>query len=157
MKTFRGAVILCLSLLSHPLLAGETHSRPSVVPDHERAPEHNQLLQGPTENKGIKSVLALGNVALEGELASLAGKQLRAREITLEPGGVVAVHQHQGRPGIAYILEGQVVEHRSDHAEPIHRKVGAVAVEKTGLSHWWENKSDQPMRALVIDIVPTEP
>lgn len=127
----------------------------SVVPQQERKIAQDLKATGPKENKGV-AVAPLGNVSLEGELPGVTGKILRAREITIEPGGVVAVHQHDGRPGLAYILEGEVYEHRDDETGSILRKPGAISFEKTGVTHWWENKSDQKMRAIVVDIVPVE-
>lgn len=126
-----------------------------VVPQQERKIAQDLQATGPKENKGI-AVAPLGSVGLEGELPGVTGKILRAREITIEPGGVVAVHQHDGRPGLAYILEGEVYEHRNDETGSVLRKPGAISFEKTGVTHWWENRSDKKMRAIVVDIVPAE-
>lgn len=127
-----------------------------VVPQAERDLAAKKNFPGPTQNKGIRSVTPVGAVELGGEFPLTAGRQLRARELVIEPGGVVAVHQHDARPGVAYILEGEIVEHRNDQAQPLVRKAGDVALEKTGVSHWWENRSRYPVRALVVDIVPVE-
>jgi quercetin dioxygenase-like cupin family protein len=124
-----------------------------VVPEKEKQVAQDLKATGPKENKGV-AVAPLGSVSLEGELQGVTGKILRAREITIEPGGVVAVHQHDGRPGLAYILEGEVYEHRNDETGSVLRKPGAISFEKTGVTHWWENKSDKKMRAIVVDIVP---
>jgi len=136
-----------------PVVADEG---PQVVPNRERQIAEEKHASGPTVNKGVKAVAALGSVELGGEFPGMAGRVLRAREIVIEPGGVVAVHQHDARPGLAYILEGEIVEHRNDSPEPQVRKPGNVAFEKTGVTHWWENKTDQLVRALVVDIVPQE-
>jgi quercetin dioxygenase-like cupin family protein len=128
----------------------------TVVPEKEKQVAQDLKATGPKENKGI-AVAPLGNVSLEGELPGVTGMILRAREITIEPGGVVAVHQHDGRPGLAYILEGEVYEHRNDETGSVLRTAGAISFEKTGVTHWWENKSDKKMRAIVVDIVPAEP
>ena len=64
----------------------------------------------PTENKGVK-VGAPTFIDLTNELDSVAGRQLRLRVITLEPGGVVALHSHNGRPAVAYTLQGTLTEH----------------------------------------------
>jgi quercetin dioxygenase-like cupin family protein len=126
-----------------------------VVPKAERKIAQDMHAAGPKENKGI-AVAPLGSVSLEGELPGVVGKIMRAREITIEPGGVVAVHQHDGRPGLAYILEGEVYEHRNDETGSVLRKAGAISFEKTGVTHWWENKGAQMMRAIVVDIVPAD-
>ena len=138
-----------------PVCAHDQDS-PAIVPQAERDLATKKNLSGPTQNKGIRSVRPLGAVELGGEFPLAAGRQLRARELIIEPGGVVAVHQHDARPGVAYILEGEIIEHRNDHPQPLVRKAGNVALEKTGISHWWENRSPHPVRALVVDIVPVE-
>lgn len=149
-------------LLGAVVLIGVCHTHlsqaePAIVPARERAQATGQGLSGPTANRGIRAVNPIGTVPLAAEFTSTHNRQLRAREIVVEPGGVVAVHEHQGRPGMAYILEGEIVEHRNDHPEPILRKQGDAAFERTGVAHWWENRSDRVVRALVVDIVPLDP
>jgi quercetin dioxygenase-like cupin family protein len=129
---------------------------PGVVPAAERELAAKKGMAGPTANRSVRSVTLRGTVELGSEFPSMQGRQLRAREIVIEPGGVIAVHEHHARPGLAYILEGEVVEHRNDHPEPILHKPGGIAFEWTGVVHWWENRSDRPVRALVVDIVPVE-
>ena len=128
---------------------------PQVVPTHEHQIAAEKNLSGPNKTHGIESVTVLGSIGLEKDFPALKGKQLRARELVIAPGGVVAVHQHDSRPGIAYILEGEIIEHRNDQAEAIVRKQGAVAFEQSGIAHWWENKSTKAVRALVVDIIKT--
>lgn len=150
--------IACTYLIStfNTALAHEQEKDPAVVPQAERELATQQKLSGPTQNKGIKSVTPVGMVPLASEFPSVEGRQMRARELVIEPGGVVAVHQHDMRPGMAYILEGEIIEHRSDQPNPLVRRKGDAAFEKTGVTHWWENKSTSPVRALVVDIVPIE-
>jgi quercetin dioxygenase-like cupin family protein len=127
----------------------------TVVPDHEKKIARYKKLSGPTKTHGIAAIKTLVALHLGSEFAGLAGQQMRARILIIKPGAVVAVHQHERRPGFALILEGEMVEHRNDHKGPIIRRVGDVAVERTGVSHWWENRSGKVARALVVDIVPT--
>jgi quercetin dioxygenase-like cupin family protein len=133
------------------LTAGEG---PAVVPQAERDRAQAQQLAGPTANRGIESVRNLGSVPLKGEIADGEGRVLRARELVIAPGGVVAVHQHDQRPGVAYILEGEMTEMRGDGAQPIAHGVGSAAFEWTGVTHWWENRGKVRARAIVVDIVP---
>lgn len=126
----------------------------SVVPEAEKAIAKHKALDGPTETLGIVSIEKLASIALGDEFKGLEGHQLRVRELVIEPGGIVAVHEHERRPGVAYIIEGEMVEHRNDRSTPLVHKAGSVAVERTGVSHWWQNQSDKPARALVIDILP---
>lgn len=148
------AGLACPSLMAHPSAGAHAET---VTPERERRTAEVLGLEGPSETHGITSVEALGAIDLATEFPGLEGRVFRARVITIAPGGVVAVHRHDGRPGYAYILEGEAVEHRNDHPDPIVRRAGAVAVERSGVAHWWENVSDAPMRALVVDIVAEEP
>lgn len=133
--------------------SAEQASAVQLVPAHEHDLAQKQKLDGPTKTKGIESVSLLGTIGLQKDFSAMAGKQLRARELVIAPGGVVAIHQHDARPGVAYILEGEIVEHRNDQAEAILRKKGDVAFEQSGVAHWWENKSGKTVRALVVDII----
>lgn len=139
--------LLCLST------GASASNQPQIVPAHEHDMAKGQTFKGPSETRGIESVIQLGVVGLDKDFPSLKGKVLRARELTIAPGGMVAVHQHDSRPGVAYILEGEIIEHRNDHDKPIVRKIGAVAFEQSGVVHWWENTSKSRVRALVVDIV----
>ncbi len=110
-------------------------------------------MSGPKKTTGIAEVTALGEISLDGEFESSDGLNLRARVLVINPGGVVAVHAHDKRPGIAYILEGEMTEHRSSHVNPLVRKAGDSAFEKTGVVHWWENTGNIPAKAIVVDII----
>ncbi len=137
-------------------VAHDNREGPAVVPEAERQAVADKKVQGPAKNKGIRPITQLGTVGLGDDFPALQGRQLRAREIVVEPGGVVAVHEHQQRPGVAYILEGSIYEHRAGEAKPLLRTKGAVSFEKGGVIHWWENRSKKIVRALVVDIVPEE-
>jgi quercetin dioxygenase-like cupin family protein len=113
-------------------------------------------LTGPAESKGIASIEPLGIVELGAEFPGMEGRQLRARLFTIAPGGIVGIHTHNQRPGYAYILSGRIIEHRNDAAGPITHEPGSFAMEKTGVTHWWENPFDEPVKALVVDIFTPE-
>ena len=134
----------------------ESAEEPTIVPQQERDNAQQLEVEGPTETSGIESLTVLGAIDLSSEFEGLEGYTLRARELVIAPGGQVAVHQHDARPGVAYIIEGEMVEHRNDRDEPILRSAGAVSFEKTGVVHWWKNESSNNARALVVDIVPKE-
>lgn len=150
---FRTALPLLAALCCGAALAHPGHE---VVPPAERERAAALAAQGPAQNRGVASVTRLGGVELSREFAGLAGRELRAREIVIAPGGVIGVHEHDRRPGMAYILEGEIVEHRNDAPEPVLRRAGEAAFEWSGVVHWWENRSSAPVRALVVDIVPVE-
>ena len=124
-----------------------------VVPEFEKKIAQKKAMQGPKKTQGIKAVEPLGAVSLAKDFASMAGKQLRARKLIIAPGGIVAVHQHDHRPGMAFILSGEIYEYRNG-AKPVLKKKGTVAFEQTGVIHYWVNKSKNNVEAIVVDIVP---
>ena len=156
MKNLKPFVMLTIIAVSSTGVAHDRNEGPAVVPDAERKAVAAKNAQGPTKNKGIRSVTPLGAIGLGEDFPALHDRQLRARVLVIEPGGVVAVHEHQQRPGVAYILEGSIVEHREGSPKPLLRGKGAVSFEKSGVIHWWENRSNSVVRALVVDIVPEE-
>ena len=134
-------IVICITTLIYLVFnvsMADQSSAMEIVPSHEHEIANKQKLSGPTKTKGIESVTLLGTIGLEKDFPMLQGKQLRARELVIQPGGVVAVHQHDSRPGVAYILEGEITEHRNDQDQPILRSKGAVAFEQSGVAHWWE-------------------
>ena len=142
------ALLLCV--LALPAVAHD------VIPEHEKEAAQRLLADGPKETRGVESAAEIGSVPLDGELPGAEGKVLRARHFVLAPGAQIAVHEHQRRPGLAYVLEGELTEYRNDASGPIRRGVGAAAFERTGVVHWWKNETDRPARALVVDIVDAE-
>ena len=153
-KTLLTTCLCALLGFGMPAVAHEPADQ--IFPEQERGVAQSLGVSGPKENKGIEAVTALGSVDLSNEFPQMDKRILRAREIIIQPGGVVAVHRHEQRPGLAYILEGEIYEHRNDHPEPLLRQTGAVSLENSGVVHWWENRSDTRVRALVVDIVPDE-
>ena len=108
------------------------------------------------KTQGVESIIKLGHVDLDQEFKGMQHRQLRARKITIKPGGVVGIHQHQSRPGFAYILQGEIFEHRQG-MEPQLRKAGDISFEQTGVTHWWHNRSKSAVIALVADIILEKP
>ncbi len=147
-------LLLCMLAYAAAITAS-AHPELQVVPEAERERAQELAAEGPSETVGVEAIHDLGRIALTGEFAAAPdGHVLRARELVINPGGIVGVHAHTGRPGVAYILEGEIVEHRSDEDAPVLRRAGDTSFEYTGLLHWWHNESDATVRALVVDIVP---
>ena len=147
--------ILCIAVLagcSEPDTSNKQSTK-QVVPGAEKDIAQQKQMSGPSKTTGIKSVDQLGTVSLAKDFPQLADRIMRARKLTIEPSGVVAVHQHEQRPGLAYILSGEIYEHRPG-AEPVLKKAGDISFEQTGVVHYWQNKSGKNVEALVVDIVP---
>jgi quercetin dioxygenase-like cupin family protein len=104
----------------------------------------------PTETKG-QSAVELRSLDLTGEMDSVAGRPLRMRKVTLEPGGVLGVHNHKDRPAITYLLEGEVVYHQEGKADQVVRPGGGFA-EGRATTHWAENRGSVPAVWIAVDI-----
>ena len=108
----------------------------------------------PTETKGISQKL-LAAVDLGPEIDGMAGRQLRVRQVTLAPGAVFAVHNHKDRPGVAYVLQGTITEHRGDAVKDYH--AGEVWTETKDTTHWIENRGTTDAILLPSDVFHTQP
>jgi len=103
----------------------------------------------PTENKGI-TVKLLETVDLGPQFEALAGRQLRMRLITVEPGGVLGVHDHKDRPATDYVVQGAIVDHRGSDAKEYG--AGTSLYEDKNTVHWVENKGTTPAILISADI-----
>jgi quercetin dioxygenase-like cupin family protein len=96
----------------------------------------------------------LATVDLSQEIEGMAGYQLRMRLVTMEPGGVFGpLHDHRGRPGIVYILQGTITDHRDGVATEYGPGVGWP--EDRDTLHWLENRGETPAVEISVDIVRT--
>ncbi len=98
------------------------------------------------------AVTFLASVDLAHEIEGMAGRQLRMRMVTIEPGGVFGpVHDHAGRPGLVYILQGTITDHRDGIATDYGPGVGWPEDRTT--NHWLENRGTIPAVEISVDIV----
>jgi quercetin dioxygenase-like cupin family protein len=103
------------------------------------------------ERRGV-AVEELATVDLAGEIEGMAGRRLRMRIVTIDPGGVFGpVHGHEGRPGIVYILQGTITDHRDGVATEYGPGVGWP--EDRATVHWLENRGTIPAVEISVDIV----
>ncbi|HEY3335472.1 MAG TPA: cupin domain-containing protein [Candidatus Limnocylindrales bacterium] len=103
------------------------------------------------ETKGV-SVEVLATVDLAREIEGMAGRQLRMRMVTIEPGGVFGpIHDHAGRPGTVYVLQGTITDHRDGVATDYGPGVGWR--EDRDTTHWLENRGTIAAVEISIDIV----
>ena len=103
----------------------------------------------PTESKGV-SAKQIGALELGPEIEGMAGRQLRLRVVTLDTGGVFAVHSHKDRPTIEYILKGNVTEFKDGTAKEYHDGDSVLADKHT--THWWRNDGTAPAVFVAADV-----
>jgi quercetin dioxygenase-like cupin family protein len=110
--------------------------------------------RGTLETRGV-TVAELGTVDLGPEIEGMAGRRLRMRMVTIEPGGIFGpVHDHRGRPGIVYVLQGTITDHRDGVATEYGPGVGWP--EDRDTLHWLENRGSLPAVEISVDIVGPE-
>ncbi len=103
------------------------------------------------ETRGV-AVQVLAAVDLGPEIEGMAGRQLRMRMVTIEPGGVFGpIHDHVGRPGTVYILQGTITDHRNGVATDYGPGVGWP--EDRNTTHWLENRATTPAVEISVGIV----
>ena len=106
------------------------------------------------QTKGV-TVELLTTVDLGPEIEGMAGRQLRMRRVTMEPGAVFGpIHDHKGRPGTVYILQGTITDHRDEIDTDYGPGVGWP--EDRDTNHWLENRGTITAVEISVDIVRTE-
>jgi len=110
--------------------------------------------RGAPETKGV-TVKLLATVDLGPEIEGMEQRQLRMRLVTIEPGGVFGpIHDHRGRPGTVYILQGTITDHRDGVATDYGPGVGWPEDRTT--THWLENRGTIQAVEISVDIVGQE-
>jgi quercetin dioxygenase-like cupin family protein len=104
-----------------------------------------------TDTDGVTAEL-LATVDLGPEIPGLEGHQLRMRRFTFAPGSVFGPeHDHKGRPGTVFVLEGTITDHRN--GETTDYGPGLGWPEDRNTLHWLENRGDVPAVEISVDIV----
>ncbi len=103
------------------------------------------------ETRGV-AVELLATVDLGSEIKGMEGHRLRMRMVTIEPGGVFGpVHDHKGRPGTVYVLQGTITDHRGGLSTDYGPGVGWP--EDRNTLHWLENRGTVSAVEISVDVV----
>jgi quercetin dioxygenase-like cupin family protein len=102
------------------------------------------------ETKGV-TVELLATLDLGLEIEGLPGRQFRMRLVTFEHGGVFGpIHDHKDWPGMVYILQGTITDHRNGAKE---YGPGVGWPEDKNTTHWLENRGTTPAVEISVDLV----
>jgi quercetin dioxygenase-like cupin family protein len=110
---------------------------------------------GPSAPTGLEDKI-IASIDLTPLGTGFAGRKMRMRKLTIQPGGIVPWHSHEARPANIYIISGSITEYRSSCAVPIEHKAGDVTAEFGPLAHWWKNNTDKPTVLISADILPSD-
>jgi quercetin dioxygenase-like cupin family protein len=105
----------------------------------------------PAETVG-QTETQLRAIDLTNELDSASGRTLRMRKLTLQPGGVLGVHNHVDRPAVTYLLEGQITYHQDGKPDVVINPGNGTA-EGRATTHWAESTGTVPAVWIGVDIV----
>jgi quercetin dioxygenase-like cupin family protein len=104
--------------------------------------------------EGVTAEL-LTSIDLGAEIEGMEGRQLRMRLFTFEPGAVFGpTHDHRDRPGVVYVLQGTITDHRDGVATDYGPGLGWPEDRET--MHWLENRGAMPAVEVSVDIVRAE-
>jgi quercetin dioxygenase-like cupin family protein len=106
--------------------------------------------QPPSANVGQSEQL-LRSLDLTSEMETTAGRPLRMRKITLQPGGVLGLHNHVDRPAVTYLLQGQMTYRQAGKPDVVIGP-GEGFGEGRATTHWAENTGTIPAVWIAVDI-----
>lgn len=104
----------------------------------------------PDKSRGV-SRSELATIDLSAELDGFAGRVLRQHRTTIEPGGVIAVHDHVDRPEIIFVFSGRLTDHQGDEAKEYLAGQSYAVGRKT--RHWLENRGSEPAVFIATSVV----
>jgi quercetin dioxygenase-like cupin family protein len=104
----------------------------------------------PKDNKGFTAskttVVDLGT-----EIEGTAGRQLRLRVLTIEPGGHIGLHSHKDRPAVVYMVQGtDTVTLADGTTKTLHPGDTASATKDT--THWHRNDGKDNVVLIAVDV-----
>jgi quercetin dioxygenase-like cupin family protein len=107
----------------------------------------------PVGISGMNDAVGLVDLAPHNLPGAIGDYNLRSRIVGIAPGGAIHSHSHAGRPGIALVTKGVVVEYRGSTSRTL--KQGDSWLETNETVHWFRNPSDTEAAELwVVDVVP---
>lgn len=141
MRSFNAALLGC-ALFGAGLAIGNLNINPGIAQESY-----------PTEHQGI-GITKLGVVSEESMIrqTGLEGYFLQLRIATVMPGGQVARHSHDKRPGLVYTMEGSWIEGRPDGETEYPAGEDRALVEDADTDHWFYNRGDVPVKVMICDL-----
>jgi len=115
-------------------------------------PASRQQANAYDEGFGPQSGVEGVDIALT-PLASDPTRAVRLRRLTIQPGGVIAWHDHTAVQGMALVVSGELVERRNTCLDALTYRAGDVAREDAATAHSWRNETDQIAVVLVSHVV----
>lgn len=124
----------------------------ALSPNVRSCPAERTQADARSQGFGATSGVTVTDIALT-PLAHDPTRAMRLRRIAVEPGGVIAWHDHMSVQGYAVLIAGEMTELRNTCRDPILYRAGDVAIEDAATAHSWRNDGDQTAIVLVSHVV----
>jgi quercetin dioxygenase-like cupin family protein len=104
----------------------------------------------PKDNKGFTASKTTV-VDLGSEIEGMAGRQLRLRLLTIEPGGHIGLHSHKDRPAVVYFLTGKDTVTFADGTSKTFGPGDTSSANKE-TTHWHHNDGKDIVTFVAVDV-----
>lgn len=104
----------------------------------------------PKGNKGFTASKTT-TVELGPEIDGMAGRQLRMRVLTIEPGGYIGIHSHKDRPAVVYFMQGTDEVGLADGTTKILHP-GDTSVATSNTTHYHRNVGKDNVVLIAVDV-----
>ncbi len=124
------------------------------VPPHRAPSDISSDGKVPTRDSGLLKDEILRTMPFAKEyplIPDVADYQLQARRVTLAHRGELGARDHSSEPTLYYVLEGTLLEYRSDTQQPIVRPTGSTS-SAARVKNFWRNISGEEATLLIFDI-----
>jgi quercetin dioxygenase-like cupin family protein len=107
----------------------------------------------PKGNKGFTASKTTV-VELGPEIENMAGRQLRMRVLTIEPGGYIGIHSHKDRPAVVYFMQGTDEVGLADGSKKLMHP-GDTSTATKDTTHYHRNVGKDKVVLIAVDVFKT--
>ena len=104
----------------------------------------------PKDNKGYTASKTTV-VDLGPEIEGMAGRQLRMRVLTIEPGGYIGIHSHKDRPAVVYFMQGTDEVGLADGSKKVVHP-GDTSATPSSTTHFHRNVGKDNVVLIAVDV-----
>ena len=105
----------------------------------------------PKDNKGYTTPKTVV-IDLGSEIEAMKGWQLRLRELKIEPGGHIGLHNHKDRPSVVLFTQGTDTVTNDDGSAKTFN-AGDSTAEGVKTVHWHENVGNGDVIIFTADLI----
>ena len=115
--------------------------------------QNGRAEEAPKDNKGYTTSKTV-TIDLGAEIPEMKGWQLRLRQLNIEPGGHIGIHNHKDRPAVVIFHQGIDTVTNDDNTSKTFRP-GDTTAEGVKTVHWHKNVGQDALVFFTADLVRT--